>query len=90
LRLLGSKAVELGIIEAASDSTIQRALKKRSQRRPCRTAGRRGLWRIYNAAFPTFSALATMIAAPPAGWLDHDPGLWQITRSATMKVSRKS
>ncbi len=28
LRLLESKVVELGIVEAASDSTIQRALKK--------------------------------------------------------------
>ena len=35
--------------------------------------GGAGSRRIYNGAFPTFSALATMIAAPPAGWLDHDP-----------------
>jgi hypothetical protein len=32
LRLLESKVVELGIVEAASDSTIQRALKKNALR----------------------------------------------------------
>ena len=30
LRLLESKVVELGLVEAASDSTIQRVLKKRA------------------------------------------------------------
>jgi len=34
LRLLESKVVELGIVEAASDSTIQRVLKKRASPAP--------------------------------------------------------
>jgi len=34
LRLLESRVVELGIVEAASDSTIGRVLKKRSQTAP--------------------------------------------------------
>ena len=39
LRLLESKVVELGIVEAASDSTIQRALKKTLFSRPAANAG---------------------------------------------------
>jgi hypothetical protein len=39
LRLLESKVVELGIVEAASDSTIQRALKKTLFRRTAANTG---------------------------------------------------
>ena len=47
LRLLESKVVELGIVEAASDSTIQRVLKKRS---PTRTDANTGSSRPRPAA----------------------------------------
>ncbi len=39
LRLLESKVVEFGIVEAASDSTIQRVLKKRSPAAPPQILG---------------------------------------------------
>jgi transposase len=47
LRLLESKVVELGIVEAASDSTIQRVLKKT---RSSRTAANTGSFRPRPAA----------------------------------------
>jgi hypothetical protein len=47
LRLLESKVVELGIVEAASDSTIQRVLKKT---RSSRTAANIGSFRPRPAA----------------------------------------
>jgi hypothetical protein len=70
LRLLESKVVELGIVEAASDSTIQRALKKNAlkdvyvalrggARFLCGDLGS-GEFGPNNGAFPTFSALATL------------------------------
>ena len=48
LRLLESKVVELGIVEAASDSTIQRVLKKSSPAAPPQILGypAQGEWRV--------------------------------------------
>jgi len=92
--------VELGIVEAASDSTIQRALKKTLSKTSMSHCGAAraffvaiwsGEFGPNNGAFPTFSALATLAYdCRHTSPFPRDPGIWQFTRSATMKVSQKT